>query len=100
MTSLSRAQDLQQHEPALADNAIEAAMVDLARDMDDAGVRQSLGLVGATHARVPYERLPGDPAARTADQRRSVSPVALADLARERVASVDAVRGLAMFFII
>jgi predicted acyltransferase len=96
----SRAQDFYNTNRLWANNALEEAMVDLGRDADDAGVRPSLGLVGATHARVPYERLPRDPAAETPDQRRWVSPGISAGSSGERVASVDAVRGLAMFFII
>src|SRR5262245_15937610 len=75
-------------------------MADLARNPDDVSVRPSLRLLRWTHARGPYGRLRRDRAAERADHERPLSPAAWADPSTERVASVDALRGLAMFFII
>jgi predicted acyltransferase len=71
-------------------------MVDLARDRDETASRSNPGVVIATYARTAHARL--SRAWTTSDRDRATA--AAPDLATDRVASVDAVRGFAMFFIV
>ena len=72
-------------------------MVDLARDGDETGWRSNPGAVPAA-ARTAYARLSRGWA--ISDRDRATALPAAPDAAAERVASVDAVRGFAMFFIV
>jgi predicted acyltransferase len=74
-------------------------MADVARTGQDTDFRSSPRAVEAFHSRVSYDRQLGDPAAHDADQWRA-SVTFASDLAAGRVASVDALRGFAMFWII
>ncbi|MFL6930094.1 MAG: acyltransferase family protein [Xanthobacteraceae bacterium] len=72
-------------------------MVDLARDGDETGWRSNPGAVPAA-ARTAYARL--SRGWEISDTDRATALPAAPDAAAERVASVDAVRGFAMFFIV
>lgn len=72
-------------------------MVDLARDGDETGWRSNPGTVPAA-GRTAYARLSRGWAIFDTD--RATALPAAPDAAAERVASVDAVRGFAMFFIV
>jgi predicted acyltransferase len=71
-------------------------MADLARNTDDGSWSLNSGGAAATHARAPHALLPSEPAARESNRR----PAAVPDTAADRVASLDALRGFAMFWII
>jgi predicted acyltransferase len=75
-------------------------MADVARTGQDTDFRSSPRAVEAFHTRVPYDRQLGDPAGHDGDQWRATSATFAPDLAVGRVASVDALRGFAMFWII
>jgi predicted acyltransferase len=70
-------------------------MADLARNTDDSSLRRNRGMATATHARASYA-----PATHDTDRRAARSVAAVPDAAAGRVASVDALRGFAMFWII
>jgi predicted acyltransferase len=72
-------------------------MVDLARNADETGLSSTPGAATATRARTAYARL--SPAWITRDSDRAVA-AASDTAAAGRVASVDALRGFAMFWIL
>jgi predicted acyltransferase len=73
-------------------------MADLARNQDEWGLWRKPGPVTASHARAAYPRLPSDWPTR--DGSSATSPTDALDSAPGRVASVDALRGFAMFWIL
>jgi predicted acyltransferase len=73
-------------------------MVDLARNQDERGLWREPGAGKASHARAPYPRLSSDRPTR--DRSGATSVTAVPDSAPGRVASVDALRGFAMFWIL
>jgi predicted acyltransferase len=75
---------------------IDAAMTDLARDTPDLGWSRNSGAARATHVRASNVRLSTDPV--TGDRNRR--PAIVPDAAADRVASLDALRGFAVFWII
>jgi predicted acyltransferase len=78
-------------------SSIEAAMTDLGRTADGRGLWRKPGAIALSHARVPYARLPAD---RTIAAKESDRAIAAPHSAAGRVASVDALRGFAMFWIL
>src|SRR5215216_3092939 len=77
---------------------VEAAMTDLARDTDEVGLWRDAGVATARHARAAYARLSSDWALQ--ERASSKSIIAAPDPAAGRVASVDALRGFAMFWLL
>ena len=75
-------------------------MANLARSQQDTELRVSPeALTAAVHARVSYDRRVGENGAHDRD-RRAISVTSAPDLVAGRVASVDALRGFAIFFIV
>jgi predicted acyltransferase len=73
---------------------------DFARKTDDAGLKCNPAVSPATHSRAAYARLPTDRASDDGQETAVTSVSGLPDPAAGRVASVDALRGFAMFWII
>lgn len=75
-------------------------MTDVAGDADERGLWRNLGRAAATHARAVYARIARHAKPQDKDVRRPTAVSAVPDAAAVRVASVDALRGFAMFWII
>jgi predicted acyltransferase len=73
-----------------------SAMTDLARNTDESGWSRKSGIAARTHARVSRGRFANEPAGREID----IRPATGLDVATDRVASLDALRGFAMFWIL
>ena len=74
-------------------------MADLARNADDTALKRN-PVITAKHARSAYTRVAGDRPAIDGQRRATTQIPTVTDPAAGRVASVDALRGFAMFWII